>query len=123
MHQGTPTQWLVHLEFKEVKQGKSGSKVVLTVRIMQRIRSQRKCKGLDLEPSISIQNFVAYSLDVIEHFTSPTKKLPSPVLFVQCDILGLKVSVLYLAFKEQALVVQTVDSAMHWINHYSADKY
>ena len=28
---------------------------------------------------------------------------------MQCDILGLKVSVLYLAFKEQALVVQTLD--------------
>ena len=85
--------------------------------------SQRKGKGLDLELNIFIQGFVEYSLDVIEHFTSPTKKLPSPVLFVQCDILGLKVSVLYLAFREQAFVVQTLDSAMHWINHYSADKY
>ena len=85
--------------------------------------SQRKGKRLDLELSIFIQDFAEYSLDVTEHFTSPTKKLPSPVLFMQCDILGLKVSVLYLAFKEQALVVQTLDSAMHWINHYSADKY
>ena len=50
--------------------------------------SQRKGKGLDLELNIFVQNFVEYSLDVIEHFTLPTKKLPSPVLFVQCDILG-----------------------------------
>ena len=90
---------------------------------MQGIRSQRKGKGLDLELSIFIQNFVEYSMDVIEHFTLPTKTLTSPVLFVQCDILGLKVSVLYLAFKEQALVVQRLDSAIHWINHYPADKY
>lgn len=85
--------------------------------------SQRKGKGLDLELNIFIQGFVEYSLDVIEHFSSPTKKLPSPVLFVQCDILGRKVSVLYLAFKEQAWVVQMLDSAIHWLNHYSADKY
>ena len=71
--------------------------------------SQRKGKGLDFELNIFIQNFVEYSLDVIEHFTSPTKKLPTPVLFVQCDILAHKVSVLYLAFKEQALVVQTLE--------------
>ena len=90
---------------------------------MQGIRSQRKGKGLDLPLRIPMQIFVEYSLDVIEHFTSPTKKLSTPVLFVQCDILGLTVSVLYLAFKEQALVVQTLDSTIHWLNHYSADKY
>ena len=86
---------------------------------MQRIRSQRKGKGLDLPLSIPMQIFVEYSLAVIEHFTSPTKKLPSPVLFMQCDILGLKVSVLYLAFKEQALVVQTLDMVG---KHYPVDK-
>ena len=61
------------------KAGEEWSKVVLTVRIMQGTRSQRKGKGLDFELSIFIQNFVEYSLDVIEHFTSPTKKLPTPV--------------------------------------------